>query len=230
MNIIVTGASKGIGYEIVKTLAAKTEHNILAISRDLTLLKELQKVCKKPIEIISFDLSADNKQFDVLAAEVLSKMGRIDILINNAGLLINKTFTELTEKDFDALFQINIKSIFLLTQKLLPHFKVGSHIVNISSMGGFQGSAKFKGLSLYSAAKGALSVFSECLAVELEAQKISVNCLALGAVQTEMLEKAFPGYEAPVLPSDMGQFIADFSLNAHKFFNGKVIPVTLSTP
>jgi NAD(P)-dependent dehydrogenase (short-subunit alcohol dehydrogenase family) len=105
-----------------------------------------------------------------------------------------------------------------------------SHIVNIGSMGGFQGSAKFAGLSAYSASKAALHNFTECLAEELKERKISVNCLALGSAQTEMLEKAFPGYESPVMAFEMGKYIADFALTGHKFFNGKVLPVAVTTP
>ena len=105
-----------------------------------------------------------------------------------------------------------------------------SHIVNIGSMGGFQGSAKFKGLSLYSAAKGAVAVLTESMAEEFKERGIKVNALALGAVQTEMLASAFPGYKAPLTAGQMAEFIADFALNGHKYFNGKILPVSLSTP
>ena len=86
-------------------------------------------------------------------------------------------------------------SIIRIVKPLMP---AGSHIVNISSMGGFQGSAKFNGLSYYSASKAAIACLSECLAEEFKDSGVSVNCLALGAVQTEMLREAFPGYKAPV--------------------------------
>jgi NAD(P)-dependent dehydrogenase (short-subunit alcohol dehydrogenase family) len=97
-------------------------------------------------------------------------------------------------------------------------------------MGGFQGSAKYKGLSYYSASKAALACLSECLAAEFATSGINVNCLALGAVQTEMLEEAFPGYKAPVDAKTMARFISDFALNGHKFFNGKVLPVAIDNP
>jgi NAD(P)-dependent dehydrogenase (short-subunit alcohol dehydrogenase family) len=106
----------------------------------------------------------------------------------------------------------------------------GSHIVNISSMGGFQGSAKYKGLSYYSASKAALACLTECLATEFTEFGISVNCLALGAVQTEMLDEAFPGYKAPVDAKQMAEFISGFALTGHKFFNGKILPVALGNP
>jgi len=152
------------------------------------------------------------------------------VLINNAGLLINKPFYDLTPVDFDELFTINVKSAFLLVKQLLPRLDNRSHIVNIGSMGGVQGSVKFPGLSLYSASKGALAVLTECLAEELKATGIKVNCLALGSVDTEMLSKAFPGFTAPVDAPSMGAFIRDFALQGHRFFNGKIIPVSVSTP
>jgi NAD(P)-dependent dehydrogenase (short-subunit alcohol dehydrogenase family) len=106
--------------------------------------------------------------------------------------------------------------------------KKGSHILNISSMGGFQGSVKFPGLSYYSASKAALACLSECLALEFDELGIKVNCLALGSVQTEMLEEAFPGYKAPIDAKKIGEFIADFAINGNKFINGKIIPVALT--
>ena len=145
-------------------------------------------------------------------------------------MLINKPVKDLNPNDFGSIFKTNLKAPFFLIQSILPYFNKPAHIVNISSMGGFQGSAKFPGLSLYSASKGALAILSECLAEELKDNGISVNCLCLGAVQTEMFNAAFPGYNTPVKPESMAEFIANFSLNAHKFINGKIIPVSVTTP
>jgi NAD(P)-dependent dehydrogenase (short-subunit alcohol dehydrogenase family) len=128
------------------------------------------------------------------------------------------------------MFDVNVKAAFKMVRLLVPFLNKGSHIINISSMGGFQGSVKFAGLSLYSAAKGALNILTESLALELTENKISVNALALGAVQTEMLSAAFPDYEAPLKPDEMASFIKDFALNGHKVYNGKILPVSLSTP
>ena len=105
-----------------------------------------------------------------------------------------------------------------------------AHVVIIGSMGGLQGSKKFPGLSAYSAAKGALAILTECLAEEWKQVGISVNCLCLGAVNTEMLDEAFPGYKAPVNAADMARFIGDFALSAHDFMNGRILPVALSDP
>jgi NAD(P)-dependent dehydrogenase (short-subunit alcohol dehydrogenase family) len=157
-------------------------------------------------------------------------MDKVDILVNNAGLLIHKPFELMEDNDFDRIFRANVKSIFNLTRYLLPIFSENAHIVNIGSMGGFQGSVKFPGLSLYSASKGAIAILTECLAEEFKERKIKVNCLALGSAQTEMLGEAFPGYRAPLSAEEMASFICDFSLHGHRWFNGKILPVAVSTP
>jgi short-subunit dehydrogenase len=156
--------------------------------------------------------------------------GKVDILINNAGHLVNKPFEDHTEADIAESVSVNFTSAARLTAELLPLMVRGAHVVNIGSMGGFQGSLKFPGLSWYSATKGALAVLTECLAAEYAERGISFNCLCPGAVQTEMFQKAFPGFSAPVSPSDMASFIADFAVNGNKFFNGKILPVALSVP
>ncbi len=234
MNIIVTGASRGIGKELVKLFAQEMGHNIIAISRNKSLLDELKKECELyPTDSTVFTLPFDLGSGDIkggLIPEVTKQMPSVDILVNNAGYLVNKPIEELSGEDFDQLFNVNVKSAFQLVQALIPYFKANSHIINISSMGGFQGSSKFPGLSLYAASKGALAVLTECLAEELKDKKINVNCLALGAVQTEMLAEAFPGYEAPLKPIEMAEFIKNFALTGHTVYNGKILPVSLSTP
>jgi NAD(P)-dependent dehydrogenase (short-subunit alcohol dehydrogenase family) len=158
-------------------------------------------------------------------------LGPLHGLINNAGLLINKPFRELSPEDWQAMFAVNVFGVAEMIRALLPVFtNDGGHILNVGSMGGFQGSAKFPGLSAYSASKAALASLTECLAEELKNDKIAVNCLALGAVQTEMLETAFPGFQAPVSSEEMGRLLAWFIRQGHTFFNGKVLPVSVSTP
>lgn len=234
MNIIVTGAAKGIGAEVVKILARHKMNHIVALSRNGRAVRELAEDCHRmhpesKVTPYEFDLAQfDFYPFIVQRLETIIKS--CDILINNAGRLVNKPFEKFEATDFDETFDINVKSPFLLVQALLPMLPKGSHVVNIGSIGGVQGSKKFTGLAAYSASKGALAVLSEVLAEELAAHDIKVNCLALGAVQTEMFEKAFPGARALVNPSQIAHFIADFAVNGHKYMNGKVIPVSLSVP
>jgi NAD(P)-dependent dehydrogenase (short-subunit alcohol dehydrogenase family) len=226
MNILITGAGKGIGYETVKKLASTGGHKIIAVSRDLGAWK------KDPHpDVIPFQLDLEKTDAaEVLASFAEENLGTVGILINNAGYLVNKRFQKLTPEDFDRQFAVNAKAPFFIIKAILPLLNPGSHIVNISSMGGFQGSSKYAGLSAYSASKAALCALTECLATEFQEAGIIVNCLALGAVQTEMFETAFPGVKAPVSPSEMGDFIANFSIHGSKYYNGKILPVSVNTP
>ncbi len=234
MNVIITGASRGIGKELVKLFAQESGNTIVAISRNKPLLDELRKECEtfttgSTVFSFPFDLGSGD-MVNGLIPDLKKVIPSVDILVNNAGYLVNKPFENLTGEDFDQLFNVNVKSAFMLIQALLPLFKSNSHIVNISSMGGYQGSMKFTGLSLYAASKGALAILTECMAEELKEREIKVNCLALGAVQTEMLSEAFPGYKAPLKPEQMAGFIKNFAVTGHYVFNGKILPVSLSTP
>jgi NAD(P)-dependent dehydrogenase (short-subunit alcohol dehydrogenase family) len=225
-DVIITGAGRGIGFSLVEEFVKLPGYRILAISRNIGKLNKFDPAVVIPASV---DLEKADAVSGILQLITLNSISP-HILINNAGLLINKAFQDLSPNDFDAVFQINVKAPFLLAQALLPHFAPNAHIINIGSMGGVQGSAKFPGLSLYSASKAALATLTECMAEELKNLNIKVNCLALGAARTEMLEQAFPGYHAPVSAEEMARFIADFAQNGHHFFNGKILPVSLSTP
>jgi 3-oxoacyl-[acyl-carrier protein] reductase len=224
---LVVGASTGIGLELVKLIATDETNEVIALARNIENVEALKD--KKNIHTRNFDLSSSNLK-DVLS-EILKEFPRIDFLVNNAGLLVNKPFLELTKEDIFNSYQINILSQFEVIQTVLPKmFADGGHVVNISSMGAIQGSVKFPGLSTYSSSKAALTNLTEMLAEEFKESKVKFNCLCLGAAQTKMLEKAFPGYEAPVSAEIMAEYIYDFTKNAFKWINGKVIPVSLSTP
>lgn len=233
MNIIVTGASKGIGYATCIELSRNSENKLLALSRNGKLLEKLRDECLEKygneIRILPFDLQSPN--WDLLFGE-LKEMGHLDVLLNNAGALINKPFEETTQEDWKLMFEVNVTGAAEMIKKCLPYLRKSKkpHVVNIGSMGGFQGSLKFAGLAAYSASKAAIACLSECLATELAEDGISVNCLCLGAVNTEMLAKAFPGYEAPLNQGEMAEFITHFATTGHKFINGQVIPVTFSNP
>jgi len=225
---IITGASRGIGYETCQVLANQEIH-VVAVARSQGPLKKLEQTNPEFITARPTDLT-DNESVNQLVRAIDQQYEGIDILINNAGALINKSFRELTLDDWRSQIESNLISAVHVTKRLLPHFNDSAHIVNISSMGGFQGSAKFPGLAAYSVSKGALSILTECLSVELSDRNISANALCLGAVQTDMLEEAFPGMEAPVSANEMGHYIADFAQNGSTFYNGKILPVALEDP
>jgi NAD(P)-dependent dehydrogenase (short-subunit alcohol dehydrogenase family) len=227
-TIVITGASKGIGRATALHLSNQG-HRVIAISRSEDLLNELKTEASAG-EIITAALDLTSASDLELLEIKLSAIKTIDALIHNAGVLVNKPFMETTLEDWQLQLDVNLLAVVQLTKKLKSRLVEGSHIVNIGSMGGFQGSAKFPGLSGYSASKGAVSILTECLSTEFASDGIAVNCLCLGAVQTEMLGQAFPGYEAPLDPEDMGEFISDFTLNAHRFINGKILPIALNNP
>jgi NAD(P)-dependent dehydrogenase (short-subunit alcohol dehydrogenase family) len=229
MNIIVNGGTRGIGRELVIKLSHDSSNQIIVTGRNEKSLKSFSSLSDN-IHAVQMDIASPVKDYNSLLNNIKKHFTSIDTLINNAGFLIAKPFMETDEKDAREILETNFFGPALLIQKLKPLMARGSHIVNIVSMGGFQGSAKFNGLAYYSSAKAALSCLSECLASEFSDSNVSVNSLALGAVQTEMLEEAFPGYRAPVTAEEMAGFIAYFAMNGHKFFNGKVIPVAVSTP
>jgi len=234
MNIIITGASSGVGFEAALELILSGNHKVIALARSKDKLERLLEIAHglnpaAEIYALAFDIVHDD--YDGLRQFINSNFdNRVDVLINNAGVLINKPFLKLKELDFVEMLQNNFIGHVRIIQSMIDLMPPGSHIVNIGSMGGFQGSAKFPGLAAYSASKSALHTLTECLAVELAEQEIKVNCLALGSAQTEMLEAAFPGYQSPVMAFEMGKYIADFSITAHRFFNGKVLPVAVTTP
>jgi 3-oxoacyl-[acyl-carrier protein] reductase len=233
MNIIITGSSKGIGYETAHLLSQSGLHKIIGIAGTLEPLIELEKKSfKKSFKGIVYDLNEIYTKPDDLINQIKIEFDNVDILINNAGKLINKPFISFSKEEIELLLGTNLLAPAELIRLLLPMMgiKNKSHIVNMGSMGGFQGSSKYPGLAWYSASKAALANLTESLSVELIEHNVSVNCLAIGAVDTPMLALAFPGYKAPVKPDEIAKFIAEFALTGHKFFNGKILPVALSNP
>ncbi|MEY3237406.1 MAG: hypothetical protein RI883_1507 [Bacteroidota bacterium] len=226
-TIVVVGASRGIGKELVEKFASDPSNTVFALSRNLQKMQDIFAHLSN-VRAVEFDLS---KNVAEQAKVIFENINQIDILINNAGKLVNKPFTELTHEDISICYQVNVVGVMETTQAAVPKMiDNGGHIVNISSIGGFQGSVKFAGLSAYSTSKAAVCSFTELFAEEYKDTKIKMNCLCLGAVQTEMLEEAFPGYEAPVSASKMADYITDFALTGNQWMNGKIIPVSLSTP
>ncbi|WP_179008772.1 SDR family NAD(P)-dependent oxidoreductase [Winogradskyella forsetii] len=224
-NIIITGTSRGIGFELVH-LFANQGHNVLALSRNA---KPVSNLHFDNISSFAFDL-CNQDDYQNVVKFVETEWKHVDILINNAGAIINKPFAETTFQDFTKVYQTNVFGVSELTRTVLPFMKSDGHVVTISSMGGIQGSMKFPGLSAYSSSKGAVITLVELLAEEYKETGPQFNVLALGAVQTEMLEEAFPGYQAPTTAKEMATYIQDFALTGNKYYNGKVLQVSNSTP
>jgi len=223
-NIIVTGTSRGIGLELALQFAVKGYH-VLALSRSIpkTLLKN------ENISCLSVDLAIES-DLQKVTDYISATWKQVDAIVHNAGSLLLKPFSETSQTDFESIYKVNVFGVANLTRVALPYLQKGSHVVTISSMGGIQGSLKFPGLAAYSSSKGAVITLSELLAEEYKEQGIAFNVLALGAVQTEMLEEAFPGYQAPISAANMAQYIVDFTINGNQYYNGKVLEVSSTNP
>jgi NAD(P)-dependent dehydrogenase (short-subunit alcohol dehydrogenase family) len=223
-NIIITGTSRGIGYELALQFA-NAGHQVLAISRNTpqTLMEHPNVSC------LSLDISVaeDLIQVEKFIAHTWKK---VDVLLHNAGSLLHKPFDQISTEEFQSVYKVNVFAVAELTKICIPFMQKGSHVVTISSMGGIQGSTKFAGLAAYSSSKGAVITLSEVLAEEYKERGIAFNVLALGAVNTEMLQEAFPGYEAPISAKEMADYIFNFALTGNAYYNGKVLQVSSSTP
>lgn len=224
-KVIITGTSRGIGFELAQQFA-NSNFQVLALSRNQ---KPLDNLRLKNITTLSVDL-CDQNDLEKVSTYLQKNWQDVDILIHNAGYLINKPFENLTKEDFLKVYDVNVFGVAELTKICIPYLRKGSHVVTISSMGGIQGSLKFSGLAAYSSAKGAVITLSELLAEEYKTQEIAFNVLAIGAVQTEMLAEAFPDYQASLKAIEMADYIYNFATTANKFFNGKVLQVSNTTP
>lgn len=224
-RVVITGAGRGIGFELARQLAEEG-HQVLALSRRIDALQDLANPQIRPMAV---DISR-SEDLDSLTGFIGNIWKTVDVLVNNAGLLVNKPFLELSMEAFREVYEVNLFGAAALTQRMLPFMAQNGHVVNISSIGGVQGSVKFPGLSAYSSSKAALIGLTELWAEEFKETGPSFNVLALGAVQTEMLEEAFPGYRAPVSPREMAAYIKEFALTGHQFYNGKLLQVGKTTP
>ena len=223
-NIIITGTSRGIGYELALQFANEG-HQVLAISR-----KTPQELIEnKNITCLSIDLSIE-EDLQQVEKFIDATWKKVDVIIHNAGSLLHKPFEQISTKEFEDIYKVNVFGVAALTRICVPYLQKGSHVITISSMGGIQGSVKFPGLAAYSSSKGAVITLSELLAEEYKERGIAFNVLALGAVQTEMLQEAFPGYQAPISAKEMADYIFNFALTGNKYYNGQVLQVSSTTP
>lgn len=224
-RVIITGCSRGVGFQLAQKFAQEG-NKVLAISRNDVPVKSL---ANPNIETFPFDISK-SEDVHYLIEYIAKEWKTVDILINNAGKLLNKPFLDTSSIDFEEIYKVNVFGVAEVTRRILPFMSKTGHVVTISSMGGVQGSAKFPGLAAYSSSKAAVITLTELWAEEFKETGPSFNVLALGAVQTEMLEEAFPGYKAPLTAVEMAVYIMEFALNGHKYYNGKLLPVSKSTP
>jgi NAD(P)-dependent dehydrogenase (short-subunit alcohol dehydrogenase family) len=227
-NVLITGAGRGVGLALTENFL-RNGHTVFAASRNLRRLEDLVQAYPGRCIPVFLDISSI-QAFDALEAALKDMAVKLDIVFHNAGYLVKKPFEGITRAELLACYEVNVLGPYSLTQFLLPFLGEDAHNIYISSMGGFQGSQKFPGLTAYSSSKAAVAGLTECLQEEYKQSGWSFNCICLGAVQTEMLEEAFPGYRAPLSPEDLSDYLYTFGMTAHGYMRGKIIPLSLSTP
>ena len=186
--ILITGASRGIGRDIAKTLAKNSNNMLIAnynkSEKEAIELKEGLKSEGIDIEIIKADVSKRNEAKEMVQ-EVLNKYGKIDVLINNAGISQYKLFNDITDEEWDNIINTNLKSAFMVTQEAVRNMinnKEGC-IINISSIWGVAGASMEVA---YSTSKAGLIGLTKSLAKELGPSNIRVNAIAPGIINTGM--------------------------------------------
>ena len=188
--IIVTGASKGIGKEISKELAKKGNTIIANYNKSEKEIKELQQELEKQnikIDIYKADVS-NREEATNLVKYTIQKYGKIDVLINNAGISQIKEFTQITDEDWNNIINTNLNSVFYMTQEVcknMIHNKNGC-IINISSIWGVIGASCEVH---YSVSKAGIDAMTKSLAKEMGPSNIRVNSIAPGIINTEMNKK-----------------------------------------
>lgn len=180
-NVLITGASRGIGAECVRKFSDKGYRVFLNYNKSDSEAQELSK--KTGAVIVKGDIS---KSADVEKIKnIINGYGKLSVLINNAGIAEQKLFSDITENDWDRMFDVNIKSMFLVTKTFLPDmiYEKKGKIINVSSIWGISGASCEVH---YSASKAAVIGFTKALAKEVGPSGINVNCVAPGVIDTEM--------------------------------------------
>lgn len=228
IDVLITGASRGVGFALAQKFLVEGAR-VFCATRNHKPLQKLAHLYGNRCVLVNLDLEKE-ESIRAAAKEVKAKGGQLSIVIQNSGALVNKEFAQITRQELQMCYDVNVLGPYNMMQSLLPLLKDDAHVVFISSMGGFQGTQKFAGLTAYSSSKAAAASLTECLQEEFRETGYAFNCLCLGAVQTEMLQNAFPGYQAPLNPEQISDYIYQFSTTASRYIKGKIIPVSLSTP
>jgi len=225
-TVVITGAGRGIGRACALRFA-KAGANLTLASRTQEQIDQVAKEIGPKTLVVATDV-ADQRQVERLFIESEKTWGCVDLLINNAGFLEPAPFDEITLEVWEKTFAINVRGSFLCAQQAFRQMKKrskggggGGHIINISSLAGIRGAEKFPGFTAYTAAKHAVVGLTENLAAEGRVFDIRANCIAPGAVDTEMLRANAPGLETRTSPEDMANII--FNISQDSVLNGAII-------
>lgn len=213
--VVITGASRGIGRAIALKFA-REGMAVALIARNASLLQKVSEEIistggQQPL-IIPADL-CNVSQIPLIPEQVMKKWGRIDILVNNAGLGYLKTFLEIKPEEFQEMLDVNLRAVFLLTQRILPHMiaRKAGNIVNIASLAGKNG---FKLGTGYATTKWGLRGFAQCLMMEVREYDIRVITLFPGSVETSFNRSGQPVTFTPAKNKMQPEDIADAAFMA----------------
>ncbi|QHZ48468.1 SDR family NAD(P)-dependent oxidoreductase [Bacillus sp. NSP9.1] len=203
----LTGAAseKGIGREIARQLSARGATVVLADINESGLKNASEEIQKLGGEVHTVKLDVTNRtEVDHTVKEVVNKYGKIDILVNNAGITRPTRVMDISEEEWDLIFNINMKGVFFLTQAVLPYMKEANYgrIVNLGSVSGKRGGGIFGG-SHYSAAKAGVTGFSKAVAREMASFGITCNTVEPGLIGTEITGGLLTDDKKAVLKADI---------------------------
>jgi 3-oxoacyl-[acyl-carrier protein] reductase len=229
---IITGAHRGIGFGIALDLA-KAGYNVVLSDIDIMSLEEASATIQiegvKAIGIAA-DVS-DKEQVDNLITKTIEHFGRIDVLVNNAGIYPFKSFQDVQESDWDTVMDVNLKGIFLTSQAVSKVLPEGGRIINISSIASMVG---FQGLTHYCASKGGVNGFTRALALELAPKNITVNSVAPGAIETpgaqmseEVKQQTIPNIPLQRIgkPEDIAHMVTFLASDKASYITGQTFVV-----
>ncbi len=183
---LITGGSRGIGAAIAKRLAADGANVAITYTKGAeaaaAVVKEIERAGRKAIAIQAD--ATDAGAVEAAVEKTVATFGRLDVLVNNAGTAIPKTFEETTLEEMDRVIDINVRGVFIATQAALKHMNSGGRIIMIGSAVGEHVAAP--GLVPYAATKGAVKMFTQALAREIGSRGITVNNVQPGPIDTEL--------------------------------------------
>jgi len=223
---LITGGGSGIGAACAREFFLRGRP-VVIVGRTAIRLKRTARALGGGERVLTLAGDAGDERFArrVFAA-ARKRFGAVDILVNNAAVLVKKPFLKTSAAEWDATMRTNLRGPFLFSREFLRAAKRGRAIVNIGSLAGVQGTSKFPGLSAYTVSKYGITGLTAALAAEARPLGVAVFCVAPGAVDTAMLCRAAPGLKAGAVPADIARVVVELA-ETHRsdFLSGAVIPL-----
>jgi NAD(P)-dependent dehydrogenase (short-subunit alcohol dehydrogenase family) len=222
---VVTGASTGIGPATAELLASRGAR-VAVFSRSAERLRDLVSRHEGRMLAVTGDV-ADAGAIETLFAECEARFGHCDLLVNNAGMIDPKPMIDTTPEEWDRMFAVNVRGVYLASRRALPPMiaRRGGVIVNVASISGVIGPEKFPRFVSYNASKAAVIALTEALAVEVKEHGIRVNCVSPGSVDTKMWEEASGGAPADMTAVEVAEVILFLASDQSRPMNGQNVDV-----